>query len=100
MIFDRREKTLVPVCLDPWVMLGLAWGDFATCCNAYDLDFGSLGDDKDDPNIFNSESYKSLRQSLIDGRLIESCRQCPRKNGGGRVCSASYKSIYKCAFAY
>lgn len=82
-MFLRKITHEIPVCIDPWVNLGLSWGHFATCCNAYELDFGSIdSDDNSNVDIFNFESYLKLRKSLIDGKLLKPCVQCPRKCGG------------------
>lgn len=82
-MFKKKEIIKkVPVCIDPWVNLGLSWGNFSTCCNAYELDFGSIESANSSVDIFNSESYIKIRKSLVDGKLLNPCIQCPRKWGG------------------
>lgn len=64
----------------------MAWGNYGTCCNAYDFDFGKINDAENVENfgkeIFNSESYIRMRADLVEGTLNHDCERCTHRNYG------------------
>lgn len=82
----RPERMEIPLCMSPWLYLGLGWGNYSVCCNSYPMDFGkiteSAGVQDWNKEIFNAPSYIAMRKSLVEGRLTEYCKVCPGKGLG------------------
>jgi hypothetical protein len=79
----------LPVCVLPWLYLGIGWNKFGTCCNASSFDFGNVKENISDINkdVFNHENYLLIRGKLLEttGGLPEPCKVCSLKGGGGAL---------------
>jgi len=88
--FNNMEKEFskFPVCLEPWIFLGLGWNQFNMCCRGgYGYDFGeiiSYSNNSDfHKDIWNHENFIKLRNNLINGELPSICINCSLKRTWG-----------------
>lgn len=82
--FDR-----LPVCIQPWLYLILAWNELSVCCVGIENNFGSLNNEdgfQDFSNeIWNSKSYIKIRNELLQGELSDLCKACSIAAFSGRT---------------
>lgn len=76
-VTDVNSDVSILLCSDPWTKVNIREnGDVLPCCIAGDdMIMGNLSVSTFD-DIWNSNKYKKLRQSIIDRKLIGTCRNC------------------------
>jgi MoaA/NifB/PqqE/SkfB family radical SAM enzyme len=70
------SQPLTRDCLDPWTYLEIsARGEVRPCCN-----FNSIGrldsDGRDTRGLRNTDAFRALRESLLNGNLQSPCQRC------------------------
>ena len=76
VVSTDRPQPLTRDCLDPWNYLEIsARGEVRPCCN-----FDSIGrldsDGRDTRALRNTDAFRALRESLLNGNLQSPCQRC------------------------
>jgi MoaA/NifB/PqqE/SkfB family radical SAM enzyme len=76
VVSTDRPEPLTRDCLDPWNYLEIsARGEVRPCCN-----FDSIGrldsDGRDTRGLRNTDAFRALRESLLNGNLQSPCQRC------------------------
>ncbi|MCL2792137.1 MAG: radical SAM protein [Spirochaetaceae bacterium] len=68
-----------PICVYPFLYLGLGWNNFSFCPNCYSMDFGNIKETPRDvniKNIFNHENFVDARKKYLNGEIPDYCNKC------------------------